>query len=192
MVVRMAWENRSWDYDRIVGALVDLGYTIGDQTVGNLLKRHSIPPAPERKTTVTWREFIHMHMDVLGATDFFNSEIWSGFRLLIAFLLCLIRCGTQYVHAVGRLLYQRRHAVHCLGLRALDGGTRIQRWVYGITTFTQAWAIRCRTELQCMTRSTFTPAGERPLRPQALGTVACLSAAVPSRYGMSATTSTTT
>jgi hypothetical protein len=47
----MARENRSWGYDRIVGALANLGYTISDQTVGNILKRHGIPPAPERKKT---------------------------------------------------------------------------------------------------------------------------------------------
>src|SRR5919198_2645383 len=47
LVVRMARENRSWGYDRIVGALVNLGYTISDQTVGNILKRHGIAPAPE-------------------------------------------------------------------------------------------------------------------------------------------------
>ena len=48
LVVRMAQENRAWGYDRIVGALADLGYTISDQTVGNILKRHGLPPAPER------------------------------------------------------------------------------------------------------------------------------------------------
>jgi hypothetical protein len=58
LVVRMARENHSWGYDRMVGALTNLGYRLSDQTVGNILKRHSIPPAPERKTTVTWREFI--------------------------------------------------------------------------------------------------------------------------------------
>jgi putative transposase len=46
LVVRMARENRSWGYDRIVGALANLGYRISDQTVGNILKRHGIPPAP--------------------------------------------------------------------------------------------------------------------------------------------------
>jgi putative transposase len=46
LVVRMARENRSWGYDRIVGALANLGYTISDQTVGNILKRHGIPPGP--------------------------------------------------------------------------------------------------------------------------------------------------
>jgi hypothetical protein len=66
MVVRMARENRSWGYDRIVGALANLGYRISDQMVGNILKRHDIPPAPERTKTMTWREFIRMHMAVLG------------------------------------------------------------------------------------------------------------------------------
>src|ERR1700704_312412 len=73
LVVRMARENRSWGYDRIVGAPANLGYTISDQTVGNILKRHGIAPAPERKQTVTWREFIRIHMDVLMVTEFFTS-----------------------------------------------------------------------------------------------------------------------
>src|SRR5262249_35484205 len=55
LVVRMAEENRSWGYDRIVGALANLGHTISAQTVGNILKRHGIAPAPERKTTTTWK-----------------------------------------------------------------------------------------------------------------------------------------
>jgi putative transposase len=67
LVVRMAQENRSWGYDRMVGALANLGYTVSDQTVGNILKRHGIPPAPERKTTTTWQEFIRTHLEVLVA-----------------------------------------------------------------------------------------------------------------------------
>src|SRR5437763_6016173 len=51
LVVRLARENRSWGYARIVGALSNLGYRISDQTVGNVLKCHGIPPAPERKKT---------------------------------------------------------------------------------------------------------------------------------------------
>ena len=64
-VVKMAKENRGWGYDRIAGALAELGYTISDQTVGNILKRRGIPTAPDRKKTTTWREFIRSHMDVL-------------------------------------------------------------------------------------------------------------------------------
>src|SRR5712691_11301825 len=77
LIVRMAQENRSWGYDRIVGALANLGYTVSDQTVGNILKRHGIPSAPERKTTTSWKEFIRTHMAVLVATDFFTAEVWT-------------------------------------------------------------------------------------------------------------------
>ncbi len=45
LVVRMARENPSWGYDRIVGAMANLGHKVSDQTVGNILRRHDIPPA---------------------------------------------------------------------------------------------------------------------------------------------------
>ena len=48
----MAEENRSWGYDRIVGALANLGHEVSDQTAGNVLRRHGIPPAPERHCTI--------------------------------------------------------------------------------------------------------------------------------------------
>src|SRR5215471_3767610 len=54
LIVRMAKENRSWGYDRIVGALANLGHQVSDQTVGNVLRRHGIPSAPERGRTTTW------------------------------------------------------------------------------------------------------------------------------------------
>jgi hypothetical protein len=134
LVVRMARENRSWGYDRIVGALVNLGYTISDQTVGNILKRHSIPPAPERKKTVTWREFIRIHMDVLGATDFFTSEIWRGLGLLMASLLCCIRFASQHVNAVERILHQWRHEVHSLVpcSRCMGSNTEMGLWDHDV------------------------------------------------------------
>ena len=37
LVVRMARENSGWGYDRIVGAMANLVYTLSDQTVGNFL-----------------------------------------------------------------------------------------------------------------------------------------------------------
>ena len=70
LVVRMAKENSDWGYDRIVGALANLGYTLSDQTVGNILNRHCIPPAPERKRKTTWADFIRVHLSVLVGTDF--------------------------------------------------------------------------------------------------------------------------
>ena len=43
LVVRMAKENSDWGYDRIVGALANLGYTLSDQTVGNILQTPRYP-----------------------------------------------------------------------------------------------------------------------------------------------------
>src|ERR1700681_3579277 len=57
LIVRMAEENRSWGYDRIVGALANLGHEVSDQTVGNVLRRHGVPPAPARKQPPTWAAF---------------------------------------------------------------------------------------------------------------------------------------
>jgi len=75
LVVRFARENRSWGYDRIAGALTNLGHRISDQTVGNILRRHGMAPAPKRSRTTTWKEFIRSHMDVLAGTDFFTVEV---------------------------------------------------------------------------------------------------------------------
>ena len=101
LVVRTAQDNRSWGYDRIVGALANLGYTISDQTVGNILKRHGLPPAPERKITMTWKEFIRTHMDVLVATDFFTAEVWTLGGLVTYDILFFIHVGSREVHIAG-------------------------------------------------------------------------------------------
>jgi hypothetical protein len=80
LVVRLAGENSGWGYDRIVGALANLGHPVSDQTVGNILHRHGIAPVPERSQTTTWKDFLRRHMDVLAATDFFTVEVltWRG------------------------------------------------------------------------------------------------------------------
>jgi hypothetical protein len=46
LIVQMAKDNRSWGYDRLAGALADLGYDISDQTVGNILKRRGLVVYP--------------------------------------------------------------------------------------------------------------------------------------------------
>jgi transposase len=53
LVLRMATENVRWGYSRLVGALKNLGYTVGRSTVRRILQGHGIDPAPERgKRTV--------------------------------------------------------------------------------------------------------------------------------------------
>ena len=101
LIVRLAKENRDWGYDRIAGALGNLGHNVSDQTVGTILKRHGIPPAPERRKTVTWKEFIRSHMDVLAATDFFTTEVWTKSGLVTYYVLFFMQVATRRVHIAG-------------------------------------------------------------------------------------------
>jgi transposase InsO family protein len=71
------------------------------QTVGNILKRHGVPPAPERKTTPTWQEFIRTHMGVLVATDFFTAEVWTLGGLVTYYVLFSIHLGSRRVQVAG-------------------------------------------------------------------------------------------
>jgi hypothetical protein len=50
-------------------------YCISDQSVGNILRRLSIEPAPRRRQQMNWSEFIRSHMAVLAGVDFFTVEV---------------------------------------------------------------------------------------------------------------------
>ncbi len=101
LVLRMAKENSDWGYDRIVGAMANLGYTLSDQTVGNILQRYGIPPAPERKHTTTWKDFIRAHMSVLAGTDFFTVEVLTLRGLVTYYVLFLIHLESRRVEVAG-------------------------------------------------------------------------------------------
>ena len=101
LIVQFAQENRTWGYDRIVSALKNLGYTVSDQTVGTILKHHNLPPAPDRKKTTTWREFFRSHRDILVATDFFTTEVWTKCGLVTYYILFFIQVGSRKVYIAG-------------------------------------------------------------------------------------------
>src|SRR5919106_1209019 len=77
LIAQMARENSGWGYDRIAGALANLGHNVSDQTVGNVLRRHGIAPAPNRSQTTAWKDFIAAHMAVLGGVGFFFAGVLS-------------------------------------------------------------------------------------------------------------------
>ena len=95
LIVRMAKENRDWGYDRIAGALANLGYKVCDQSVGNVLRRHALPPAPERKRTTTWPAFIRIDLALLAGTDFLTAEVLT-LRGLVTYyvLMCRLAAAT--------------------------------------------------------------------------------------------------
>jgi hypothetical protein len=101
LIVRMAKENHDWGYDRIVGALANLGYQVCDQTVGNVLQRHGLPPVPERKRTTTWSAFIRIHLALLAGTDFFTVEVLSLRGLVTYYVLFFIHLESRRVNIAG-------------------------------------------------------------------------------------------
>jgi hypothetical protein len=120
--IEMAKDNRCWGYDRIAGTLAELGYDISDQTVGNILKRWGLPPAPERQKTTTWQEFIRNHMDVWWAIDFFSAEVWTLGRLVTFDVLFLIKLDTPRGSHRRHHLPSQRAMDEASGSQSDDGG----------------------------------------------------------------------
>jgi transposase len=101
LLVQMAKENPTWAYNRIQGALANLGYELSDTAIGSILKQHGIEPAPERKKQTTWKDFIQAHWDVLAAVDLTTIEVWTKSGLVTFYLLFVMELSTRRVQFAG-------------------------------------------------------------------------------------------
>ncbi|MFT5854372.1 MAG: putative transposase [Verrucomicrobiales bacterium] len=101
LVLRTAKENPAWGYDRIQGALANLGHEISDTTVGNVLKEHGIELAPIRKQTTTWKTFLQAHWESIAAIDFTTVEVWTRSGLTTFYVLVAMRLNTRRVEIAG-------------------------------------------------------------------------------------------
>ena len=101
LILRFAKENPTWGYDRIQGALANVGRHISDTTVGNILKAHGIEPAPQRQRQTTWATFLKAHWDVLAAIDFTTIEVWTRGGLVTYYLLFVMELKTRRVEFAG-------------------------------------------------------------------------------------------
>lgn len=97
LVLRPAREN-DWGYERIEGELIKLGITISHETVGKILQRHGIPPAPEREPSPSWRYLMTHYRDQLLACGFFTVETLF---LQTLYVLVFVEIGTRRVHFAG-------------------------------------------------------------------------------------------
>jgi len=118
LIVRMARENSDWGYDRVVGALANLGHTVSDQTVGNVLRRHGIAPAPQRGRTMSWKDFLAAHIERVGRSGLLYGGSFEVARL--GDLLCSVLPppGNETDHHCGD---------HPASGRRVDGADRTQR-----------------------------------------------------------------
>jgi transposase InsO family protein len=102
LVIRMAEENATWGYRRIQGALANLGHSIDKTTVRNILRRHHLEPAPQRrKAGMSWAQFLKLHWEVLAATDFFTVEVATWHGLVTYYVLVVMELATRRVHIAG-------------------------------------------------------------------------------------------
>ena len=175
LVVRMARENRSWGYDRIVGALLNLGYRISDQTVGNILKRHGFPRSGEDDPT--WQEFLRIHRDVLMATDFFSSVVWGWWGLVISCLLRWIGFARAQACGVGMTLYHQGRRMRLILRQALDGHPYGQRSVQAVKPYARRQMILCGAGVLGTPVAASTCSEKRQPRTQHMAQVVCLSTA---------------
>src|SRR4030095_5994423 len=102
LAVQMAEENPTWGYRRIQGALANLRNHIDEITVRNILRRHHLEPAPQRrKAGMSWAQFLKMHWDVLAATDFFTVEVATWHGLVTYYVLVVMELSPRRLHLAG-------------------------------------------------------------------------------------------
>jgi putative transposase len=65
------------------------------------LRRHGLPPAPERKRTTTWAAFIRTHVALLAGTDFFTAEVLTLRGLVTYYVLFFIHLESRRVDIAG-------------------------------------------------------------------------------------------
>jgi putative transposase len=102
LVLRLARENPTWGYRRIVGELLALGIAISPSSVRAILIRHRLPPAPERDCS-SWRQFLRQHAATMLACDFLTVEtVWLT-RIYVLFFVSLERRRVEFVASTRNL-----------------------------------------------------------------------------------------
>jgi transposase len=101
LIIQWTQQNPTWGYKRIRDALKNIGHKVSRSTIQNILRKHGIQPAPERRKGMSWSEFFRIHKNVLVGTDFFTWEVLTPFGLVTYYVHFFIRIATREVHIAG-------------------------------------------------------------------------------------------
>jgi putative transposase len=96
LILRLARENTSWGYVRIVGELRKLGIDVSATLVRNVLRAAGVPPAPQRGQ-LDWRSFLRQHAATTLACDFFTVDTVFLRRQYVLVFLCIGSRRIEYV-----------------------------------------------------------------------------------------------
>jgi putative transposase len=107
LAVRMAEENPTWGYTRIVGALKNVGHRVSRSSIARILKAHGIPPVPERPTS--WQTFLRAHWGAIAGADFFTTEVWTWRGLVTYYTVFVIDLGSRRVQIMGSTPHPDEH-----------------------------------------------------------------------------------
>ena len=96
LVLRLARENRSWGYVRIVGELRKLGIDVSATLVRNILRAAGVSPAPERDR-LSWRSFLRQHAATTLACDFLTVDTVLLRQLYVLVFICIGSRRIEYM-----------------------------------------------------------------------------------------------
>jgi putative transposase len=96
LILRLARENQSWGYLRIVGELRKLGIDVSATLVGNVLRAAGVPPAP-RRDRLDWRSFLRQHAATTLACDFLTVDTVLLRRLYVLVFICIGTRRIEYI-----------------------------------------------------------------------------------------------
>jgi transposase InsO family protein len=96
LILRLARENTSWGYLRIVGELRELGVEVSATLVRNVLRAAGVPPAP-RRDRLDWRSFLRQHAAATLACDFLTVDTVLLRRLYVLVFICVGSRRIEYV-----------------------------------------------------------------------------------------------
>ena len=101
LILKMAAENPTWGYGRILGELKKLGIRkVCKSTVKKLLQDNGYDPGP-RRGPGSWADFIRRHAATLWACDFFSARTWTTRGVVEIYVFFFLHVGSRRVHLAG-------------------------------------------------------------------------------------------